>query len=109
MCVCVCVCVCVCSCSWHTRSSNSSHIHILGNQLLLLGLYKLMLFTNHSHIRTLKLIIVKELGPTLMGHNWLQLLSLDWQEIFHMQNVSIASHSLHSVHEKYPHIFKEGH
>ena len=46
-------------------------------------------------------------GPTLMGRNWLQVLSLDWQENFHLHNSSNSTHSLHSVLEKHPDVFRE--
>ena len=42
-----------------------------------------------------------------MDCNWLQVLSLDWQEIFNLHSASISTHSLHSVLEKHPDVFRE--
>ena len=36
------------------------------------------------------------------------MLSLDWQEIFHLHDASNSTHSLHSVLEKHPDVFREG-
>jgi len=35
------------------------------------------------------LIVVKRPGLTLMGHNWLQMFQLDWQEIFVVNDESV--------------------
>jgi len=43
-----------------------------------------------------------------MGCNLLQVLPLDWQEIFHLESANNSAHTLHRVLEKYPDVFKEG-
>ena len=41
-----------------------------------------------------------------MGHNWLQVFSLDWQEIFVLQS---TEHSpVQPILQKYPNVFQEG-
>ena len=43
-----------------------------------------------------------------MGCNWLQVLSLNWQEFFCLHSASNSTHSLHSALEKHPDVFREG-
>ncbi len=37
---------------------------------------------------TLPLVIVRGVGPSLLGRNWLQNVQFDWQEIFWSHNVA---------------------
>ena len=95
---------------WPTQSSSPSQIRLCSyssESITVVGSLKVnVVYKSQTH--TLPLVNVKGSGPTLMGHNWLQVLSLDWQEIFHLHNASNSTHSLHSVLEKHPDVFREG-
>ena len=53
---------------------------------------------------TLPLIVTDGSGPSLLGHNWLSVLCLDWQTIFTVQR----SASLQQVLDSHSEVFKEG-
>ena len=38
---------------------------------------------------TLPLLVIKGEGPSLLGRNWLDVLKLDWHEIFWLHNASL--------------------
>ena len=54
----------------------------------------------------LSLVVVKGSGPTLIGRNWLEVLQLDWKEIFNLS--SNSSVSLDSVIQKHETVFQDG-
>ena len=89
---------------WPTQSSSPSQIRLCsysGESIAVVGSLQVnVVYISQTH--TLPLVTVKGSGPTLMGRNWLQVLSLDWQETFHLHNASNSTHSLHSVLEKHP-------
>ena len=51
---------------------------------------------------TLPLLVVKGTGPSLLDHNWLQIIRLNWGEIKHV------SSELDNLIAKFPEVFKEG-
>ena len=52
---------------------------------------------------TLPLVIVRGVGPSLLGRNWLQNMQFNWQEIFWSSNAT-----LEKVLEKYNSVFSDG-
>ena len=60
--------------------------------------------THNGQTRSLPLIVTDGNGPTLLGHNWLEPLRLDWRSIFHVgRNLS-----LQQVLAQHADVFKEG-
>ena len=53
----------------------------------------------------LKLIVVSDSGPSLLGHDWLQKLRLDWQNIYH--HISSPLTELSPLYTKYSNLFKD--
>ena len=41
-----------------------------------------------------------------MGHDWLQVFNLDWQEIFVLQSAELSD--VQPILQKYPNVFQEG-
>ena len=54
--------------------------------------------------KALKLIVVSGSGPSLLGHDWLQKLCLDWQNIYHQISSPLTEPSL--SYTKYSNLFK---
>ena len=52
---------------------------------------------------TLPLVIVRGVGPSLLGRNWLQNMQFNWQEIFWSNNATFEE-----VLEKYNSVFSDG-
>ena len=52
---------------------------------------------------TLPIVIVRGVGPSLLGRNWLQNMQFNWQEIFWSNNAT-----LEKVLEKYNSVFSDG-
>ena len=52
---------------------------------------------------TLPLLVVRGVGPSLLGRNWLAVIKLDWHDIFWLQNPSLAE-----VFDKHKAVFEPG-
>ena len=77
---------------WLQRSLSSSQVKLCSyssEAIHVLGAVDVnVTYKGQSH--KVPLIVVKGSGLTLMGHNWLQLFKLDWQEIFLLQSNSVS-------------------
>ena len=76
---------------WPQRSLSSSQVRLcsyFGETIPVLGVVNVnVTYKGQSH--QVPLIIVRGSGHTLMGHNWLKLFKLDWQEIYLLQNTTV--------------------
>ena len=87
---------------WSQRTLSSSEVRLFcysGESIPVLGSVDVKV-TYKCQSFTVPLIVVKGSGFTLMGHNWLQMFKLDWQEIFVVNNGSILY--------KHAKVFEEG-
>ena len=93
---------------WPQRSLSSTQVRLCsysGEAIPVLGSVDVNV-TYKSQSVTVPLIVVKGSGLTLMGHNWLQLITLDWQEIFLLQNNPVSP--IQNVLQKHSGVFQEG-
>ena len=58
---------------------------------------------HESQTAVLPLLVVKGNGPSLLGRNWLYVIRLNWNNIYHVNFKS----SIEQLSDKYPKIFKE--
>ena len=60
--------------------------------------------THNGQTKQLSLLVVEGKGPSLLGHDWLEKLTLDWQQI-HQVNMT-GTLSLNDVLSAHPDVFK---
>ena len=93
---------------WPQRSLSSTQVRLCsysGEVIPVLGSVDVNV-TYKSQSVTVPLIVVKGSGLTLMGRNWLQLIKLDWQEIFLLQNNPVSP--IQNLLQKHSGVFQEG-
>ena len=93
---------------WLQRSLSSSQVKLCSyssEAIHVLGAVDVnVTYKGQSH--KVPLIVVKGSGLILMGHNWLQLFKLDWQEIFLLQSNSVSL--IKQILQKHSNVFQEG-
>jgi len=93
---------------WPQRSLSSSQVRLgsySGEPILVLGSVNVNV-TYKAQSHTVPLVVIKGSGLTLMGHKWLQVFNLDWQEMFLLQNSPV--NPVKQILQKHPDVFQEG-
>ena len=72
-----------------------------GEPMKVLGETEVSVEYNNQEAKQLLVVVVKDRGPLLLGHNWLKVIQLDWRSIKYIPT------ELESLLYKYGKLFKE--
>ena len=90
---------------WPDKELNDSKVRLCsysGEPIPVLGCANVKV-EYKGQMETLPLIVATGTGPSLLGHDWLQAIKLDWREINYLQDSS-----LQDVLHKYKSVFRAG-